>query len=74
METVKKQTDAISELENEAAKARKQERAYEEALEQIQKDLDVLDKENMKLRTAAAGQKRESKSRDAILNPSFFHG
>ncbi|KZS86748.1 hypothetical protein SISNIDRAFT_434236 [Sistotremastrum niveocremeum HHB9708] len=60
METVKKQSDTISELENEAAKARKQERAYEEALEQIQKDLDALDKENMKLRTAAAGQKRES--------------
>ncbi|KAM5539842.1 hypothetical protein V8D89_006345 [Ganoderma adspersum] len=51
METVKKQADAITDLENELAKARKQERAYEEAMEQLQADLDGLEQDNAKLKT-----------------------
>ena len=53
METVKKQADTIVDLENELAKARKQERAYEEAMEQLQADLDALEQDNAKLKTVA---------------------
>ncbi|EMD32620.1 hypothetical protein CERSUDRAFT_161581 [Gelatoporia subvermispora B] len=53
METVKKQADAIVDLENELTKARKQERAYEEAMEQLQADLDALEQDNAKLKTVA---------------------
>ena len=60
METVKKQADAILDLESELSKARKQERAYEEAMEQLQADLDVLEQENAKWKTAGAGQERQS--------------
>ncbi|KAK0481445.1 dynein associated protein-domain-containing protein [Armillaria novae-zelandiae] len=38
MEAVKKQADTIADLEGELAKAHKQERAYEEAMEQLQAD------------------------------------
>ena len=53
METVKKQADTITDLENELAKARKQERAYEEAMEQLQADLDALEQDNAKLKALA---------------------
>jgi dynactin 1 len=59
LETVKKQADAIIELENELVKARKQERAYEEAMEQLHADLDALDKENARLQTLTAGQQKQ---------------
>ncbi|TFY63700.1 hypothetical protein EVJ58_g3096, partial [Rhodofomes roseus] len=54
MEASKKQADAIVDLENELLKARKQERAYEEAMEQLQADLDALEQDNAKLKTAAS--------------------
>ncbi|KAF8971830.1 dynactin [Flammula alnicola] len=60
LEAVKKQADAIVELENELAKARKQERAYEEAMEQLQADLDTLEQDNAKLKTLTAGQDRQT--------------
>ncbi|KAF8337534.1 dynein associated protein-domain-containing protein [Cantharellus anzutake] len=53
-ETVKKHVDAISELETELAKARKQERAYEEAMEQMQADLDSLEQDYAKLKNSPA--------------------
>ncbi|OCH92962.1 dynactin [Obba rivulosa] len=53
METVKKQADTIADLESELTKARKQERAYEEAMEQLQADLDALEQDNAKLKTVA---------------------
>jgi len=56
METVKRQADTIQGLEGEMVKARKQERAYEEAMEQLQADLDVLEQENAKLKATNAGQ------------------
>ena len=59
LEAVKKQADTIVELENELIKARKQERAYEEAMEQLQADLDVLEQDNAKLKTMTAGQERQ---------------
>lgn len=54
MEASKKQGDAIVDLENELMKARKQERAYEEAMEQLQADLDALEQDNAKLKTAVS--------------------
>ncbi|KIM47423.1 hypothetical protein M413DRAFT_439091 [Hebeloma cylindrosporum] len=60
LETVKKQADAIVELENELIKARKQERTYEEAMEQLHSDLDALEQDNAKLKTLTAGQERQT--------------
>ncbi|KAA1478090.1 hypothetical protein DENSPDRAFT_787589 [Dentipellis sp. KUC8613] len=59
METVKKQADAITDLESELSKARKQERAYEEAMEQLQTDLDALEQENTKLKAATVDPERK---------------
>ncbi len=61
METVKKQADAINDLESELQKARKQERAYEEAMEQLQADLDALEQDNVKLKTAASSTERQGR-------------
>ncbi|KAG5654154.1 hypothetical protein H0H81_006866 [Sphagnurus paluster] len=60
METVKKQADTIMELESELSKARRQERAYEEAMEQLQADLDTLEQDNAKLKALTAGQDRQA--------------
>ncbi|KAG6889336.1 hypothetical protein C0995_001744 [Termitomyces sp. Mi166 len=59
LEAAKKQADTIANLENEIAKAKRQERAYEEAMEQLQADLDTLEQDNAKLKTLAAGQERQ---------------
>jgi dynactin 1 len=59
MEAAKKQADMILNLEGELSKARKQERAYEEAMEQLQADLDALEQDNAKLKTLTAGQERQ---------------
>ncbi|KAK4702285.1 dynactin 1, partial [Phenoliferia sp. Uapishka_3] len=53
MEAVKKQADAISELETELLKSKKQERAYEEAIETLQGDLDTMEQEINKLKQTA---------------------
>lgn len=45
MEESERQTDTIVELESEVSRARKQERAYEEAMERLQADLDSLERE-----------------------------
>ncbi|EJD45781.1 hypothetical protein AURDEDRAFT_87692 [Auricularia subglabra TFB-10046 SS5] len=60
LEGVKRQGDAIVELESDLAKARKQEKAYEEAMEQLQADLDTLEQENVKLKQAAPVVKEAS--------------
>lgn len=59
MEAAKKQADAIVDLESELSKARKQERSYEEAMEQLQADLDVLEQDNVKLKAIAANPERQ---------------
>lgn len=59
MEAIKKQADTISDLEIELSKARKEKRAYEEAMEQLQADLDTLEQDNAKLKTLAAGSERQ---------------
>ncbi|CAE6490107.1 unnamed protein product [Rhizoctonia solani] len=70
METVKKQADAIVDLEGDLAKARKQEKAYEEALEQLQSDLDEMGQENARLKQATAGmEKHASGMQPAVEEP-----
>jgi dynactin 1 len=54
LEAGRKQADTIAGLEGELAKARKQQGALEEAMEQVQADLDALEKDNAKLKAAAA--------------------
>ena len=66
METVKKQADAINDLEAELSKARKQERSYEEAIDQLQHDLDALEQDNIKLKTLANNPERQGLE-------SYFH-
>ncbi|GJE89651.1 dynactin [Phanerochaete sordida] len=60
MEGVKKQGEMIADLETELQKARKQERAYEEAMEQLQSDLDALEQDNKKLKAAASSVERQA--------------
>ncbi|KAG1758451.1 dynein associated protein-domain-containing protein [Suillus occidentalis] len=60
MEAAKKQADTIGDLEIELSKARKQERAYEEAMEQLQADLDTFEQDNAKLKALAAGSERQA--------------
>ncbi|KAF8346896.1 dynactin [Amanita rubescens] len=60
MEAVKKQADTILDLESELSKARKQERAYEEAMELLQSDLDVFEQENARLKAAGVGHERQT--------------
>ncbi|KAL5476515.1 hypothetical protein ACEPAI_3372 [Sanghuangporus weigelae] len=59
LDTVKKQADTISSLEAEIAKARKQEKSYEEAIEQLQSDLDAMEQDNAKLKQLTAGMERQ---------------
>lgn len=59
MEGVKKQGEMIADLEAELQKARKQERAYEEAMEQLQSDLDALEQDNKRLKAAASTVERQ---------------
>ncbi len=66
METVKKQADTITDLENELAKARKQERAYEEAMEQLQADLDALEQDNAKLKALANNPERQTTTTQVV--------
>ncbi|KAI0352271.1 dynactin [Trametes cingulata] len=66
METVKKQADAITDLENELSKARKQERAYEEAMEQLQADLDALEQDNAKLKALANNPERQASTTQVV--------
>lgn len=56
IEGARKQADHILELEREIAKARKQEKEYEDAIEQLQADQADLEAENAKLRRRPASQ------------------
>ncbi|KAL7423292.1 hypothetical protein Q5752_002593 [Cryptotrichosporon argae] len=55
LEATRKQADLIVELENDVAKAQKQEKVYEEAIEQLQAEQDALEAENARLRKSSAG-------------------
>jgi dynactin 1 len=62
IEAAKKQADAIATLETELSKARKQEHAYEEAMEQLQADLDSLEQDNAKLKAMNSNPERQGRS------------
>ncbi|OSD01208.1 dynactin [Trametes coccinea BRFM310] len=66
IEAAKKQADAITDLENELSKARKQERAYEEAMEQLQADLDALEQDNAKLKALANNPERQASTTQVV--------
>jgi dynactin 1 len=72
MEASKKQADTIVDLENELGKAKRQERTYEEALEQLQQDLDTAEKEIARLKTQVAGQERQASANQAQPNHSQY--
>lgn len=57
METGKKQADSAAELDAEVAKLKAQEIEYEQTIAQLQKDLDVLERENGKLKQAVPAAK-----------------
>jgi dynactin 1 len=59
MEAVKKQADTIADLEGELSNTKKQKRVYEEAMEQLQADLDALEQDNAKLKAMANAQERQ---------------
>ena len=58
MEGVKKQAEAVAELEGLLGKAQKQEKYYVEAMEQLQSEFDALAKENSKLKAASNGPEK----------------
>jgi len=58
MEAVKKQAEAVTELEGLLGKAQKQEKYYVEAMEQLQSEFDTLAKENSKLKAASSASEK----------------
>ncbi|KAI9631947.1 dynein associated protein-domain-containing protein [Dioszegia hungarica] len=50
LEATRKLADTVLELENDVAKTRKQEKVYEDAIEQMQGELEAMEGENAKLR------------------------
>ncbi|KAF6754161.1 dynactin [Ephemerocybe angulata] len=69
MEAAKKQADMITELETELSKIKKQERAYEKDIEQLQTDLDAAEQENAKMKTALAGQEKQATGAQPVDQP-----
>ena len=59
LEAYRKQADVILELENDVTKAKKQEKVYEDAIEQLQADQDALEAENTRLRKAQGTGERQ---------------
>ncbi|GAA6010163.1 hypothetical protein JCM10207_005646 [Rhodosporidiobolus poonsookiae] len=76
MEGVKKQADALAQLEGELAKSRKQERTYEEANEVLQRDLDKMEQELGKLRQSAASAEKQGTgpSASSTSDPVAYEG
>lgn len=62
MEGVKKQAEAVAELEGLLGKAQKQEKYYVEAMEQLQSEFDALAKENSKLKATSNGPEKATGS------------
>lgn len=59
MEMVKKQADAITEKDITIADGKRRQRELEEALEQVQGDLDVSEQERLKLKTMVGSEQRQ---------------
>ncbi|KAH7106785.1 dynein associated protein-domain-containing protein [Auriculariales sp. MPI-PUGE-AT-0066] len=65
LESVKRQGDTIVELEADLAKARKQDKIYQDAIDQLQTDYDQLEQENVKLKQAAPAERQPSGAQHA---------
>jgi hypothetical protein len=59
METVKRQADSIAEKDIVIADGKRRQRELEEALEQVQGDLDVSEQERLKLKTLVGNEQRQ---------------
>ncbi|KGB74790.3 dynactin 1 [Cryptococcus deuterogattii R265] len=70
LEASRKQADIIIELENDVAKARKQEKVYEDAIEQLQAEQDALEVENARLRKGQ-GQSKDRQENGVSATPEF---
>ncbi|KAJ3570761.1 hypothetical protein NP233_g4188 [Leucocoprinus birnbaumii] len=66
MEAAKKQAEVIGNLEMELMDMKKQKRDYEEAMEHLQADLDVLEQDNVKLKALTAGQEKQASGAQQI--------
>lgn len=66
LESTRKQAEMIIELENDVSKAQKQEKVYEEAIEQLQAEQDALEAENAKLRKGQGQAQGQGLSRDGM--------
>jgi dynactin 1 len=73
LESVKKQADTIVELESEIAKSKKQDRAYEDAIEQLQTDLDTSELELAKYKAADNAPERQGKFLSNLFCLSVFY-
>jgi dynactin 1 len=62
MEASKKQAELLTDMEEQLAKARKQEKDYEEAMEQLQADLEVLEQDNSRLKQNLNNVDRQGES------------
>ncbi|KAJ7774997.1 dynactin [Mycena metata] len=60
METVKRQADSIAEKDIVIADGKRRQRELEEALEQVQGDLDVSEQERLKLKTLVGNEQRQA--------------
>lgn len=59
LESSKKLADANAELQSEITKLRKEKVTYDEAMEQMQTDLDAVEQEYAKLKASTAGLERQ---------------
>ncbi|ODO01512.1 hypothetical protein I350_06332 [Cryptococcus amylolentus CBS 6273] len=68
LETSRKQADDIVELENDVAKAKKQEKVYADAVEQLQREVNALENQNAELRKGQGGDRQVNANQGT---PSF---
>ena len=71
LEATRKQADQIIELENDVAKAKKQEKVYSDAIEQLQAEQDSLEAENAKLRQGQGVDAKAHASNPVGLGEAF---
>ena len=68
LDGTRKQADTILELENAVAKAKKQEKAYEEAIEQLQREQDALEVEYAKSKRGQGGDRQANASSSSAFD------
>ncbi|ORY88624.1 dynein associated protein-domain-containing protein [Leucosporidium creatinivorum] len=74
MEAVKKQGEAMTELEAELGKAKKQTQDYEDAMTVLQKDLDDMEAELNKVKQVAATVDKQGAARAGEGDPISYEG